>query len=614
MNIFNFINKRIGVKQAIPLISSNILFIVAVILANSYFFFRTSKNELDSKVAAKIKLVEINVERISNKAVWISSICSQMPVVEEAYTQFYETNDIEKSSLLIEHEMDYINSAIKANTSADAKIHFHLPPARSFIRCWSQKRGDDISPFRNTVLAVSETKKVIKGIEVGRGGFVIRGIVPIFSRDDKFLGSVETLYPISEMVEKSKLSEDEEFAIFMHTDLLEIATRFLEASSSNVNQDGIKKGKLIFVQSTSENFILNNLEAENLEKGLSELIVFEKDNFVYAVFPIKNYSGMPEGVGVFQFNIEKRQTINATMKLINIVLGVILVVLASLLVIIFTNLIINKDLKKSLVFLKNVEEGKLKNIDASNRLDEIGELQRHIKNMNDRLLKMAVSIRRTSASILSLSRQLDSFTNKNSYGNAEITSEEIIDSLEQMNIITNDNKARTSETEIISRNSLQEVQAGSQTVEQAIEGINKIIGKISVMNEIAEKIDVLSINASIEASRSGEQGKGFGVVAQEIRKLADKSKKAAREINQLSANSLEVGEKTKETLDKIVKSVNQTAKLVNDVSSSSFEQNNQIETINQSIIRFFEITQNNASELSNYSQQLEELVSFFSAE
>ena len=142
-----------------------------------------------------------------------------------------------------------------------------------------------------------------------------------------------------------------------------------------------------------------------------------------------------------------------------------------------------------------------------------------------------------------------------------------------------------------------------------------------VINQLAKQTNLLALNAAIEAARAGEHGKGFAVVAAEVRKLAERSQKAAGEINQLSATTLRVSEKSGEMLDKLVPDIQRTAELVQEISAASKEQDTGAEQINKALQQLEQVIQQNASaaeemastteELTGQSEQLVSALSFF---
>jgi len=137
--------------------------------------------------------------------------------------------------------------------------------------------------------------------------------------------------------------------------------------------------------------------------------------------------------------------------------------------------------------------------------------------------------------------------------------------------------------------------------------MKRIAGKISIVEEIARQTNLLALNAAIEAARAGEHGKGFAVVAAEVRKLAERSQKAAGEITQLSGTSVEVAEKAGELLARILPSVQKTAELVQEVTSASREQDTGGAQINQALQQLDQVIQSNAGASEEMSATSEEL-------
>jgi methyl-accepting chemotaxis protein len=170
-------------------------------------------------------------------------------------------------------------------------------------------------------------------------------------------------------------------------------------------------------------------------------------------------------------------------------------------------------------------------------------------------------------------------------------------------------------------NAQQTDKIANKSVLEAVAAMRDIASKISIIEEIARQTNLLALNAAIEAARAGEHGKGFAVVAAEVRKLAERSQKAAGEINQLSSTTLKVSEKAGEMLAKLVPDIQKTAELVQEITAASKEQDTGAEQINQALQQLEKVIQQNASaseemsstteELSSQSDQLVSALAFF---
>ena len=107
---------------------------------------------------------------------------------------------------------------------------------------------------------------------------------------------------------------------------------------------------------------------------------------------------------------------------------------------------------------------------------------------------------------------------------------------------------------------------------EAVLAMKEIASKISIIEEIARQTNMLALNAAIEAARAGEHGKGFAVVAAEVRKLAERSQKAAGEINQLSGRPSRWPRRPAKRSTKLVPDIQHTAELVQEITAASNEQ------------------------------------------
>jgi methyl-accepting chemotaxis protein len=140
-----------------------------------------------------------------------------------------------------------------------------------------------------------------------------------------------------------------------------------------------------------------------------------------------------------------------------------------------------------------------------------------------------------------------------------------------------------------------------------MEAMKDIAQKISIIDEIAFQTNILALNAAVEAARAGEQGKGFAVVAAEVRKLAERSSKAAAEIDTVSHSAVAVSENAAELLKNIVPDIEKTTELVREIAVSCNQQTSGIDQINKSMQQLSEVTQQyaaSAEEMASTSENL----------
>ena len=201
------------------------------------------------------------------------------------------------------------------------------------------------------------------------------------------------------------------------------------------------------------------------------------------------------------------------------------------------------------------------------------------------------------------------------------SAEEASSSMEEMVSNIKQNADNAQQTDKIANKSAKDAQESGKSVLEAVAAMKEIASKISIIEEIARQTNLLALNAAIEAARAGEHGKGFAVVAAEVRKLAERSQKAAGEINQLSGTTVKVSEKAGEMLEKLVPDIQKTAELVQEITAASKEQDTGAEQINKALQQLEKVIQQNASaseemastteELTGQSDQLVSALSFF---
>lgn len=162
-------------------------------------------------------------------------------------------------------------------------------------------------------------------------------------------------------------------------------------------------------------------------------------------------------------------------------------------------------------------------------------------------------------------------------------------------------------TEEIAGEVASEAERSGKTVNEAVQAIHRIVEKIAVVQEIARQTDLLALNAAVEAARAGEAGRGFAVVASEVRKLAERSQTAATEINQLSTETMELSEMARNVLDLLVPKIEQTSKLVQEISMGTKEQAAGAAQISEAIRSLNAVIERNSGIATSGQQTAEDL-------
>jgi methyl-accepting chemotaxis protein len=242
-------------------------------------------------------------------------------------------------------------------------------------------------------------------------------------------------------------------------------------------------------------------------------------------------------------------------------------------------------------------------------IEKISEDIENINQQNNKLNQLFEGINTSSNEVEQSSIQLSRISEQISQSSAEqaASTEQISASVQQIlaSVKTNNINAENSHKVII-KNQLN-LENNTEKLLETLELVKQISKKIAVVTEIATKTDILSINATIEAAKAGDAGKGFAVVAQEIRKLADNSKKAAKDIKNFSDKGMTMSDDAIKTLKIIAPEYKQIADAIENIIISGNEQLESIEEINSSLMQLANVANENAVSAEEMSASAEEL-------
>jgi len=479
--------------------------------------------------------------------------------------------------------------------------------------------------FSNTLKSVTNSHEPQSSIEIDENGYRLHVFTPCVV-DSNFYGTIEISFALDNLFEAvcthDTISLAGQFYVIQHKtkgtrgfnhDYLGLYVqknqfqKYLDQSGDDSLTNASFVGDFVCAKS-SKMFDPKGIEPADINQSLQlgyRLVVLPPCR--NTLFPILNISGKTVAVGVYQLNYVGFAS-KALVNKLTILSGTIALLIAFVITYFLSTYIV-KNIRKLEFFIAKLGKGDFSDQLVIKSNDEIGDMANAIGVMNLQIRKIVDEIKHAADLVAGGSRELNNAAQIIAQGANEqaAASEEVSASMEQIQASINQNSENAKIAEKVTVQISHDVEIVKKSFDDSSNAMSDIIERIKVINEIAQRIDILAINAAIEAARAGEFGKGFNVVASEIRDLAVHTQQAASKIDEVSQFSISQIRGSNELLKLLIPEISKNTTLIQEISTASVEQDAGIMQINQALHQLTNVVQSNsanAEEMASSSQVL----------
>ena len=527
------------------------------------------------------------------------------------------------------------------------QFHFHLPPATSFYRLHKpEKHGDDLSDVRKTILAANREQTKVRGLEQGPYGLGLRGMAPI-AQDGDHQGSIEFGMSLGQpFFDKFQKKYGADIALYMNRN------GSFERFASTLGDQAVVQRARMQEALAGDPLVLRH------EIGETPMATY--------MHAVDDFSGDP--TGVLTISIDRSHYLEQIAATRNKVLLVMLAAFAIAgAIAFFITRSITMPLRHTVSAMDNVAQGEG---DLTHRLpvegrDEIADLAQAFNQFAEKMRQSMEHVSGSTVQLSSAAEELSQITRDTSNGaqRQQQETEQVATAMNEMTATVQEIARNAASAANAAQEADGEASDGQRVVEETVERIShlaseverasgvigqleqsseKISTVIDVIRDISEQTNLLALNAAIEAARAGDAGRGFSVVASEIRTLANRTQESTEEIQQMiedvqngsreavgaMSTSREHAQATTSQAHAAgdsLQSINRAVSIITDMNTqiaSAAEQQGQVaEEINRNVVNISDAqaqtaeggnqTATASGELARLAAQLQELVGQF---
>jgi len=506
-------------------------------------------------------------------------------------------------------------------------VRLILPDGRSFNSLgnndlYNVKEG---RPYKHLVVEHKDISVNSAHVSELAGGVEVYSIsVPVKNDNDSVTAIIAAVFPVDVVERKlnSILTDSSEYFVMVDEANMARVCRGKRGGFS-VALDGTSPGAPPRYTDLKDKMVYTRNNAANGVPPYGSWVIHETNGQEILL----HYAAIPDTPWVLAHLAQKRIIAKDVTLTFWVLLLTTLVSMVVLLIAIrhITTKVVIRPLEAISRFSNDFAHGKLYSTETRNinSNDELGMVCKNIEEMQQKLVSAVSGIHDTTNDLSRCSHNvIDTVQSVDCDAQVQnIAVENIANSVEQVNASIRLNSEDATRTHVNSKEIAEDIVSVSKATADTYDCMRRIVEKVKVINDITSHTDLLAINASVEASRAGDHGSGFAVVAAEIRKLSELCHRASTEINRLSEVSLAATTQTVDLVDSISPKIHDNAIMVSRISEACSKQLHFTGAISNAVQQLSEISQNNtvsadkltvaANVLVNDVGKLNKLVDFF---